>query len=223
MTSLAKEFCQEMLAREVLRFGDFTLKSGRQTPYFFQFGEMFKNGRDLSTLGDFYARAILELNIEDSFDVLYGAAYKGIPIAVATSIALHGHGVLKDASFNRKEMKAHGEGGWLIGAGLAHKKVLILDDVITDGEQKLEAARLIESAGGEVKGILIGLDRAEASLDSIDGLPQFQISDSGSSVPLYSIAHFDDVVALLRDSDGFDESIVQSMLDYQTSIMDDNA
>lgn len=219
MSDLARDFCRAMLDAEVLRFGEFTLKSGRQSPYFFQLGEMFKDGRKLTELGSLYAAAILELKLENAFDVVFGAAYKGIPIAIATSVALQSQGYEKEVAFNRKEEKEHGERGWLIGAELTDKRVLIVDDVVTDGAEKRHAARLVGEAGGTVKGVLIGLDRAESGFALKDGIPQLNLSDTDESIPIYSVAHLDDVIRLLGSSDQFSQQTVQRMLDYRDSIL----
>lgn len=219
MSDLAQAFCRATLDAGVLRFGDFTLKSGRKSPYFFQLGEMFTNGTKLTELGDLYAAAVLQLKLEDEFDVVFGAAYKGIPIAIATATALTDRGIVKEVAFNRKEEKEHGEKGWLVGANLAQKRVLIVDDVVTDGAEKRHAARLVEEAGGTVRGVLIGLDRAESGFEMKDGLPQLDFSETGNSIPIYSVAHLNDVIELLRDSDEFSEQTVQAMLDYRESIL----
>ena len=218
MNELAKAFCEEMLACGVLQFGDFTLKSGAQSPYFFQLGEMFTNGQHLRSLGDFYAKTICEREIFDSFDVLFGSAYKGIPIAVATGTSLHNQGIRKDVAFNRKEAKTHGEGGWLIGAEVEGKKVLIVDDVISDGTEKRNSTNLVEQAGGDVVGVLIGLDRAETPREIRNDLPYIQLTESTEGTPLYSIAHLDDVIELVRDSDQFEKTLVTSMMTYRQEI-----
>jgi len=151
-----------LLAQKVLLFGDFILKSGRKSPYFFNAGE-FKTGKALSLLGEFYADKIVESEIE--YDLLFGPAYKGIPLVSAVSIGLYKkYGLEKPFCFNRKEVKDHGEGGLIVGEKL-HGKVLIIDDVITRGTAFLESKKMIESHGASVAGLVISLDRQEKGVD----------------------------------------------------------
>ncbi|MGB5607227.1 MAG: orotate phosphoribosyltransferase [Gammaproteobacteria bacterium] len=158
MKDYQHEFIDFAIGAGVLRFGDFTLKSGRVSPYFFNAG-LFNTGAQLALLGRFYAQAIMDSGIE--FDVLFGPAYKGIPLAATTAIALADHHQ-RDVPwcFNRKETKAHGEGGNLVGADLAGK-VLIIDDVITAGTAIREAVEIIRTAGATLTGAVIALDRQE--------------------------------------------------------------
>lgn len=151
-------FLAAALDAQVLRFGEFTLKSGRVSPYFFNAG-LFDSGAHLAMLGETYADAIEQAAL--AFDVLFGPAYKGIPLATAIACTLAGRGRDVPLAFNRKEAKTHGEGGNLIGAPLAGREVLIVDDVMTAGTAIGEALTLIGQAGGRVCGIVIGLDRQE--------------------------------------------------------------
>lgn len=152
------EFIEFAIASDVLRFGEFKLKSGRMSPYFFNAG-LFNRGAALARLGHFYAQAILDSGVE--VDMIFGPAYKGIPLAAVTAAALaEHHAVDLPYCFNRKEAKAHGEGGMLVGAPLAGR-VLIVDDVITDGAAKVEAINLIRAAGATPAAIAISLDREE--------------------------------------------------------------
>src|SRR4051794_13396529 len=158
MQTYQREFLQLALRKQALRFGEFTLKSGRISPYFFNAG-LFNSGAAMATLGSAYARAALESGI--AFDMLFGPAYKGIPLATATATALaleHGRDV--PLAFNRKEAKDHGEGGVLIGAPLSGR-VLIVDDVISAGTAIRESLQIIRSAGAVPAGVLIALDRQE--------------------------------------------------------------
>ena len=158
MQTYQREFLQLALRKQALRFGEFTLKSGRISPYFFNAG-LFNSGAAMATLGSAYARAALESGI--AFDMLFGPAYKGIPLATATATALAlEHGRDMPLAFNRKEAKDHGEGGMLIGAPLAGR-VLIVDDVISAGTAIRESLQIIRSAGGVPAGVLIALDRQE--------------------------------------------------------------
>lgn len=158
MQDYQKEFLDFAIDIGVLRFGEFTLKSGRLSPYFFNSG-LFNTGTSLARLGRYYAQAVVSSGIE--FDMIYGPAYKGIPLASALAIALadhHGRDV--PYSFNRKEAKDHGEGGMIIGAPLAGN-VLIIDDVISAGTSVRESVDMISSAGATPAGVIIALDRQE--------------------------------------------------------------
>lgn len=163
-------FIQLALDSRVLKFGNFTLKSGRQSPYFFNAG-LFYQGQALRQLGQFYAQALIEQGIV--FDHLFGPAYKGLPLATATAIALAERGIDTTVTFNRKEAKDHGEGGVLIGAPLSGNTVII-DDVITAGTAFREAAQHIKEHGGKLTTVVIALDRCErgsgkgSTLDEIE-------------------------------------------------------
>ena len=163
MNTLQQQFIEFALANGVLKFGDFTTKAGRQSPYFFNAG-LFNRGATLGQLAGFYARALLAARDAGriAFDMLFGPAYKGIPLASATAVALAGLGNDVPFAFNRKEAKDHGEGGVLIGAPLAGR-VVIVDDVITAGTSVRESVELIRSAGATPAGVLIALDRMERS------------------------------------------------------------
>jgi len=158
MQPYKKEFLEFAIDAGVLRFGEFTLKSGRVSPYFFNAG-LFNRGSHLARLGRFYAQAIVDSGI--GFDVLFGPAYKGIPLAAAASIALADHHSLDTPwCFNRKEAKDHGEGGNLVGSPL-EGRVLIIDDVITAGTAIRESLEIIDAAGANAAGVVIALDRQE--------------------------------------------------------------
>lgn len=161
MLDYQKDFITFALEYKALCFGDFTLKSGRKSPYFFNAGA-FNGGEALKKLGMFYAEALMRSHIE--YDLLFGLAYKGIPLATTTAIALLEHGRNVPVAFNRKEPKLHGEGGELMGAPLTGR-VLIIDDVITAGTAFHEARRLIEKTKAQIIGELILLDRQERGQD----------------------------------------------------------
>ena len=154
-----ERFARRLIDENVLLFGDFELKSGRRSPYFFNLGAI-DDGPSLTWLGEAYAA--LAMTLPTLPEVVFGPAYKGIPIAVATAIALNrSHGRLVGVAFDRKEAKQHGEGGHFVGSPLAGRRVAIVDDIVTDGGAKRAAARTIVAAGGEVAGVLIALDRQE--------------------------------------------------------------
>ena len=158
MKDYQRQFLDFALERQVLRFGEFTLKSGRKSPYFFNAG-LFNTGKALSKLGGFYAQAVVDSGIR--FDMLFGPAYKGIPLATVTAAGLaEQHDLDLPYCFNRKEAKDHGEGGNLVGAPL-QGRVLIVDDVITAGTAVREAVSIIRAAGAEPAGLVIALDRQE--------------------------------------------------------------
>ena len=194
-----RAFIDLMVEQEVLRFGDFELKSGRRSPYFFNLGAV-GDGAALAALGEFYAQAAIASGIE--CDVLFGPAYKGIPIALSAGMALARRGIRVGVAFDRKEAKDHGEGGVLVGAGLAGRRVLLVDDVVTDARTKLEGARLIAAQGGELAGVLIALDRQE-KLDG--GETAFAALKTRLGVPVRSIATLRDVIAWLDEAGGGNE------------------
>ncbi len=191
MSSLAIEFIQFALEKNVLQFGEFTLKSGRQSPYFFNAG-LFNQGEHLKQLGQFYARTIIEHDMK--FDVLFGPAYKGIPLATATAIALSELNHNTHVSFNRKEAKDHGEKGMIIGAPL-QGNVLMIDDVITAGTAFRQSKELVESEGAKLSGIIIALNRQEVGLNQSSAIEDIKQNDN---IPVLSIASLDDIKAYLE-------------------------
>ncbi|KAB7623351.1 orotate phosphoribosyltransferase [Alkalilimnicola sp. S0819] len=186
------DFIDFALSREVLRFGEFTLKSGRISPYFFNAG-LFNTGASLAELGRFYARAVIESGV--AFDMLYGPAYKGIALASSLAIALadhHGRDV--PYCFNRKEAKDHGEGGMLIGAPLKGR-VLVVDDVISAGTSVRESVQIIRAQGAEMAGVAIALDRQERGQGESSAVQEVRREHD---VPVVSIAALDDLIDYLR-------------------------
>ena len=197
----AQTFVGEMIARNVLAFGDYVLKSGRRSPYFFNLG-LIADGEGLSVLGSAYAAEALQL--PEVPDVLFGPAYKGIPIATATAVALQrDHGRNIGAAFNRKEVKDHGEGGVLVGAPMAGRKVAIVDDVVTDGTAKREAVESVTTAGGEVIGVVLALDRQEPVAGGRETAVQTLERDFG--IPVRCVANLDDVIRYLDSHTAFQE------------------
>ena len=190
MTDHRTRFLEAALAADALRFGEFTLKSGRVSPYFFNAGR-FDSGAALTALGRAYADAISESRI--GFDLLFGPAYKGIPLATAVACAMAADGRDIPVAFNRKEAKAHGEGGRLIGAPMAGRRVLIVDDVITAGTAIREALGLIADAGGQVAGIVIGLDRQEVVREG-DPRSAAQAVGQEHGIPVVAVATLSDLL-----------------------------
>lgn len=191
-------FLAAMIERGVLKFGDFVLKSGRRSPYFFNLGEV-ADGEGLDLLGVAYAAQIATLPTPP--EILFGPAYKGIPIAVATAVAMAEKGRPASVAFNRKEAKAHGEGGTLVGAPLAGRTVAIVDDVVTDGAAKREAFAAIEAAGGRAVGVVLALDRQEAT--SNGGRTAVEALEAEFGVPVRCVANVDDLLGLMRDQPRF--------------------
>lgn len=171
MKDFQKNFLNFVIENEILRFGEFTLKSGRVSPYFFNAG-LFDTGEKLSFLAGCYADAIVDAGVE--YDVLFGPAYKGIPLATATAMALSNkHKINKPYCFNRKEAKAHGEGGAIVGASLSGD-VLIVDDVITAGTAIREAAEIISDNGAHLNGIAVAMDRQEKGAGELSAIQEIQ-------------------------------------------------
>ncbi len=184
-----RRFLELALARQVLRFGEFTLKSGRISPYFFNAGR-FDSGAAMAALGECYADALAESGL--AFDMLFGPAYKGIPLATALSIALAGRGRDVPVAFNRKEAKTHGEGGLLIGAQISGR-VLIVDDVITAGTAIRESLGIIRAAGGTPSGVVIALDRQERGQTGTRSAAQEVAAEFG--LPVIAVAGLSELLA----------------------------
>jgi orotate phosphoribosyltransferase len=203
-----RKFIEFALSRGVLRFGEFTLKSGRVSPYFFNAG-LFNTGQALSELGDYYAAALADSGL--SFDLLFGPAYKGIPLVSATAIALaRNHGQDYPYVFNRKEAKAHGEGGSLVGAAL-QGRVIIIDDVITAGTAIREVMAIVEAAGAEAVGVLVAIDRQERGNAQLSAIQEVA-RDYGISV--ISVVKLAQIVEYLEESPSFDRQLI-SIRQYQ--------
>ncbi len=181
-------FLDLALACQALRFGDFTLKSGRQSPYFFNAGRI-DHGASLATLGECYAQTLLASGL--AFDMLFGPAYKGIPLATTTAIALSRQGRDVAVAFNRKEAKDHGEGGTLIGAPL-QGRVVIVDDVVTAGTAVRESLALIRAAGAEPAGVLVALDRQERGESGLSATHEIT-RDHG--IPVLCVTRLEDLLA----------------------------
>ena len=199
MRAYKQEFLELSLELGVIRFGEFTLKSGRVSPYFFNAG-LFSTGYAAAKLARYYASAIAESGVE--FDMLFGPAYKGIPLATLAAAALaEHHDVDVPYSFNRKEAKGHGEGGNIVGAPLAGK-VLIVDDVITAGTAVREAQQIITSAGAEVAGLVISLDRQEVGKESRSAVQELEHE---LKIPVISIVQLEDLIEILEETAEFSE------------------
>lgn len=202
-----------MVEQQVLKFGEFTLKSGRLSPYFFNLGAI-DSGAAIASLGAAYAARIEALDV--GFDVLFGPAYKGIPIAVATAEALARRGRDVGWAFNRKEPKQHGEGGRFVGAAL-EGRVLLVDDVLTAGTAVREGAGLIADAGAELAGVVIALDREERQQLSNDQTAVSKLA-AELEVPVVSIVTLQDVIDYLdseADRDKYRRAVVEEIKQYQ--------
>ncbi|SFC33150.1 orotate phosphoribosyltransferase [Marinospirillum celere] len=193
MLDYQQEFIDFAIKQQVLRFGEFTLKSGRVSPYFFNAG-LFNTGEALTKLGHCYAEAIQRSGIE--FDVLFGPAYKGIPLAAATASTLAAnYNKITPFAFNRKEAKTHGEGGQLVGADLTGQRVLLIDDVITAGTAIREVLPQIEGAKGKISGVVIALDRQERGQGERSAIQEVE-QDLG--IPVVSIITLDNIIEHLN-------------------------
>ncbi|PKF51295.1 orotate phosphoribosyltransferase [Enterovibrio nigricans] len=193
MKAYQRQFIEFALEKQVLKFGEFTLKSGRQSPYFFNAG-LFNTGRDLARLGRFYAEALVDAKIE--YDLLFGPAYKGIPIATTTAVALaEHHDVDTPYCFNRKEAKDHGEGGNLVGSAL-EGRVMLVDDVITAGTAIRESMEIIQANGADLAGVLVAIDRQERGKGELSAIQEVE-RDFGCKV--VSIISLGDLVTYLEE------------------------
>ncbi len=192
MKAYQREFIEFALEKQVLKFGEFTLKSGRKSPYFFNAG-LFNSGRELAKLGRYYAAALVDSGI--AYDVLFGPAYKGIPIASATAVQL---AELHDQDvpwcFNRKEAKDHGEGGNLVGSPLKGR-IMLVDDVITAGTAIRESMDLIQANGAELAGVLIALDRQEKGKGELSAIQEVQ---RDYNAPVIAIITLGDLIRYLE-------------------------
>ena len=194
MQAYQREFIEFALERGVLRFGEFTLKSGRVSPYFFNAG-LFDSGLALAKLGRFYAQALVDSGL--SYDVVFGPAYKGIPLAATTAIALaEDHQRDVPWCFNRKEAKDHGEGGTLVGAPLAGR-VVIVDDVITAGTAIREVMHIINNQGAQAAGVLIALDRQERGNGALSAIQEVE---RDFNMPVITIVSLQQVLEYLAQS-----------------------
>jgi len=193
MQNYQEEFIRFAIERGVLRFGEFQLKSGRVSPYFFNAG-LFNSGLALARLGQFYARALLDSGVE--YDVLFGPAYKGIPLATSVALALAGeHDQDRPWCFNRKEAKEHGEGGVLVGAPL-QGRVMIVDDVITAGTAIREVMQIISHEGAQAAGVLIALNRQERGQGELSAIQEVE---RDFNMPVISIVSLQQIMQYLAD------------------------
>ncbi|MES1999846.1 MAG: orotate phosphoribosyltransferase [Pseudomonadota bacterium] len=200
MSDFRQQFLSFAIEQKVLCFGEFKTKAGRMSPYFFNAG-LFADGVALQKLGEFYAKAIIAADIQ--FDVLFGPAYKGIPLAAATVVALAAQGQKVPYSFNRKETKDHGEGGNIVGAPLKGR-VLIIDDVISAGTSVRESVELIRSQGATPVGVVIALDRMERGQGELSAVQEVQMQ---YAIPVFAIANLDDLVAYLQTHENMEQNL----------------
>jgi orotate phosphoribosyltransferase len=208
MQDYQSEFIRFALDCEALQFGQFRLKSGRNSPYFFNGGQ-FNSGEKLARLGGFYAQALVEANL--SVDILFGPAYKGIPLVCALSIALAKHHQIDlPYAFNRKEVKDHGEGGQLVGAPL-QGNTLIVDDVITAGTSVNESIQIFKQSQATACGVLIALDRQERLKNSQSAI---QMIEDTYKIPVISIINFSHIAKFVSDLNEFSD-YQQQILDYR--------
>jgi len=196
MTSSTSLFIEFAIEKKVLQFGDFITKAGRNSPYFFNLGK-FNDGKSLKLLGEFYANKIIDTKIE--FDLIFGPAYKGIPLVSSASVALSNKDINAPYSFNRKEIKDHGEGGQIIGSPIKGK-VLILDDVISAGTSINESYNLIKNSGAQIVGVIVAIDRQEKGEDSLSATQEIT---KKYSIPVFSLINLEDIIHYLETKNDF--------------------
>lgn len=205
MKDYQREFIEFAIEKNVLRFGEFTLKSGRVSPYFFNAG-MFKTGGDLARLGRFYAATLMDAKID--FDLVFGPAYKGIPIATTTTVALFDqYNIDVPYCFNRKEAKTHGEGGSLVGAPLVGN-IMLVDDVITAGTAIRESMQIIAAQGAQLSGVLIALDRQEKGQSELSAIQEVE-RDFETQVA--AIVTLGDVVTFLEEQVAVQPALAENL------------
>jgi orotate phosphoribosyltransferase len=201
MKDYQRDFIEFALSKQVLRFGEFTLKSGRTSPYFFNAG-LFNTGGDLARLGRFYAAALQDSKID--YNLLFGPAYKGIPIATTTAVALSdGYDIDMPYCFNRKEAKTHGEGGSLVGSAL-EGKVMLVDDVITAGTAIRESMEIIKAHGAELSGVLIALDRQEKGRAELSAIQEVERDFNTKVISIVTLA---DLITYLEEKPDMADSL----------------
>ncbi|KFA58578.1 orotate phosphoribosyltransferase [Gilliamella sp. Choc4-2] len=204
MKSYKSEFIEFALNRQALKFGEFTLKSGRKSPYFFNAG-LFNTGKDLALLGRFYAAALMDANLE--YDVIFGPAYKGIPIVSSTVVALsEHHNVDIPYCFNRKEAKDHGEGGNLVGSSIYQQRVMLVDDVITAGTAIRESMNILADNQSKLAGVLICLDRQEKGRGELSAIQEIK---QAYHCDVISIITLDDLIQYLYKDPARKDQVTQ--------------
>ena len=200
MTSSTSLFIEFALEKKVLQFGNFLTKAGRNSPYFFNLGA-FNDGESLKLLGEFYANKIIDTKIE--FDMIFGPAYKGIPLASSTSIALSNKSRNIPYSFNRKETKNHGEGGEIIGSSIKGG-VLVIDDVISAGTSINESYKLIHKSGAKIAGVIVAIDRQEKGENTLSATQEIA---EKYSIPVISIITLEDIIHYLEVANSFSNEL----------------
>ena len=211
MKEYQQDFLQVALKANILKYGTFTLNSGRVSPYFFNAG-LFCNGPLLNSLASAYSSSIIEELSDLEYDIVFGPAYKGIPLAVSTVIKLCERGKDVSYSFNRKEPKDHGEGGTIVGASLKDKRVLIIDDVLTSGKAIREAFTIIEQAGGKVVAVVVAVDRCEQVREG--GKSAIGSLKAEKNIPVHAIISVHDIIDFTESQVGKDEA--NRLKEYQS-------
>ena len=207
MKDYQREFIEFAIERDVLRFGEFTLKSGRLSPYYFNFG-LFNTGSSLARLGKYFAQALVDSGIK--CDVILGPAYKGIPLATTMVVLSEGHGIDMPYAFNRKEAKVHGEGGSIVGAPLKGR-VVIVDDVITAGTAIREVMAIIDAHHATPVATLIAIDRMEKGQGELSAIQEVE---RDYAMQVVSIISFDNVLEYLQEAD-YEQQQIAAMMQYR--------
>jgi len=210
MKEYKRDFIRFLLSMKALRFGDFTLKSGRQSPYFLNTG-MLHTGEAVARLGSFYASAIID-RVKGGFSTVFGPAYKGIPLAVAAVNALYGeHGINVDYAFNRKEAKDHGDRGVIVGGSLAPgDRIIVVDDVITAGTAVRETMEILKAQGNpEIAAVIVSVDRMEKGTGDKSAIQEIQESTGISFFPIVTIL---DIIEFLKSVPGEEHGVDPAMV-----------
>ncbi|KAL1923117.1 uncharacterized protein VTP21DRAFT_9493 [Calcarisporiella thermophila] len=210
MKDYQREFIKFAIANDVLKFGSYTLKSGRISPYFFNAG-LFSTGSSLGALGRFYAAALADSKFE--YDVLFGPAYKGIPIVAVTAVSASSENEDIPFAFNRKEKKDHGEGGSVVGAAMKGKRVVVVDDVITAGTAIRESMRVLEDEKATLSGVLVCLDRQERGQGELSAIQEVQ---RDYNVQVKSIVAMSDIMEYMKEAGGYEEHL-EKMIEYRNT------
>lgn len=202
METYKSQFIEFCLAKNVLKFGEFTLKSGRVSPYFFNAG-LFNTGASLAKLGDYYSQAIEAAHVD--YQLIYGPAYKGIPLAAVTSASLY-RLFKKDIAYayNRKEIKDHGEGGMIVGYPLQHQKIMIIDDVISAGTSVRESVDIIKHQNATLTGVVVALDRQEKGTGETSAIQEIE---TDYNINVTSIINLNDLIEFLNEKTNYQEHL----------------
>ncbi len=208
MNKLSYEFSKFIVDSKIIIFGDYTLKSGRKSPYFFNFNQ-FSDANKLDTLSKFYGQYILENKID--FEIVYGPAYKGIPLAISTALNLRNSIKNVQYAFNRKESKNYGDGGSIVGADINGKTIVVIDDVMTSGKTVNETKLVIEQNNGRIQHYIVAIDRQEKGIDS--SLTAIQLQNKTNTFPVSALTTIEQIILAMQTDISLSQQILR-MKDY---------